>query len=270
MPSGRGNQTLFNNRVHWAITYLAHAGLLVRPRRAHFETTARGREVLSRNLSHIDNGVLAEFDEFRNWLARSKKTEEQSGRPSLSSASSTPGVGPEASVTPLERIEADHEEITTALKDDLLQRVLSGTPAFFEKLIVQLLVAMGYGGSFADASRAIGRSGDEGVDGIIKEDSLGLDIVYLQAKKYQPGNTVGRPAVQAFAGSLEGFGATKGVFVTTSEFSREAKEYVGKISKRIILIDGEELANLMVRHNVGVRVEAVYEIKRIDEDMFEQ
>ena len=172
--------------------------------------------------------------------------------------------------TPTERIESAFLEVQAELRTELLDRVLELEPPMFERLIVDLLVAMGYGGSRADAGRAIGRSGDGGIDGIIKEDPLGLDIVYVQAKRYQPGSNVGRPDVQAFSGSLDGVSATRGVFVTTSAFSSQAREYAGQIAKRLILIDGDELSNLLIQHNVGVRTSEAYEVKKIDEDFFSQ
>lgn len=270
LPSGRGNQTLFSSRVHWAVTYLVHSELLVRPRRAHFQITSRGEEVLSRNLPRVDNKILAEFREFRDWIEKSGRRRERALTATKSTGASVAVIRDiESDETPLERIDADYQALINKVRNDLLDRVLNSSPTFFEGLIVDLLVAMGYGGTHEDAAQAVGRSGDEGIDGIIKEDPLGLDIVYLQAKRYQSGNIVGRPAVQAFAGSLDGFGASKGVLVSTSSFSRDAKEYAEKIIKRIILIDGDELTRLLVQHNIGVRTSAAYEIKRIDEDYFD-
>jgi len=170
--------------------------------------------------------------------------------------------------TPEEDIEASHALLTNALRAELLELLVETTPSFFEQVIVDLLVAMGYGGGRAEMGKAIGRSGDHGIDGIVKEDPLGLDIVYIQAKRYQPHVSIGRPDVQNFAGSMDEFGATKGVFVTTSSFANSARKCVEHISKRIILIDGEELTRLMVKHDVGVRTRATYELKRIDEDYF--
>jgi restriction system protein len=270
MPSGRGSQTLFNNRVHWAITYLAHAGLIVRPRRAYFSLTERGKAILARNLRRVDNQVLSEFQEFNEWKLRGTGSRERGKAAVLSSVDAITRENTfETSETPLERIDADYQRLTSEVREELLTRILAASPAFFEILIVDLLVAMGYGGTRKDAAKAIGRSGDEGIDGIIKEDPLGLDVVYLQAKRYQPGNSVGRPAVQSFAGSLDGFSATKGVFVTTSAFSKDAKEYADRISKRVILIDGDDLTKLLLQYSVGVRTSAVYEVKRVDEDYFE-
>lgn len=172
--------------------------------------------------------------------------------------------------TPEEQIETAHAALQTALRGDLLARILQNSPGFFEQVIVDLLVAMGYGGSHRNAAAQLGRSGDGGVDGVINEDRLGLDRVYVQAKRYAPGNTVGRPEVQAFVGSLVGMGATKGVFVTTSTFSNGAAEYARHLTQRIILIDGQRLADLMIEHNVGVRVSRVVEFKRVDEDFFSE
>lgn len=255
LPSGR--QTLFSNRVHWAKTYLAKAGLLKITRRAHFTITERGRKVLSQRPDRIDNSALAQFPEFQEFRQRSQP------------ATPKKAIREQDEVTtPTERIEAAHEEILKELRSEVLERVLEASAPFFERLIVDLLVQMGYGGSRADAGRAIGRSGDGGIDGIIKEDPLGLEIVYIQGKRYQPSNGIGRPEVQAFAGSLVGVGANKGVFVTTSSFSRQAREYADRIPQRLILIDGEELARLLIEHNVRIRTSHTVEIKRVDEDRF--
>jgi restriction system protein len=173
-----------------------------------------------------------------------------------------------ATRTPEEQIDASFKSLSAALEVDLIERVREMSPGFFERLIVDLLIAMGYGGGRAEMGQAIGRSGDRGIDGMIKEDALGLDIVYVQAKRYGDGNAVGRSEVQSFAGSLDGVGATKGIFFGTSTFRQGARDYVGRISKRIVLIDGAELARLMVQHNVGVRTRTTYEVKKIDEDYF--
>jgi len=171
-------------------------------------------------------------------------------------------------VTPEEQIETVRAALQAALRQDLLAHILQNAPAFFEQVIVTLLVAMGYGGSHRDAAQQLGRSGDGGVDGVINEDRLGLDRVYVQAKRYAPGNVVGRPEVQGFVGSLVGLGATKGVFVTTSAFSTQARDFVRHLAQRIILIDGQQLADLMIEHNVGVRLARAVEFKRLDEDFF--
>jgi restriction system protein len=175
---------------------------------------------------------------------------------------------PDTARTPEEQIAASHTALTAALEGDLLDRVREASPSFFESLIIDLLIAMGYGGGRAEMGQAIGRAGDGGIDGIIKEDALGLDIVYVQAKRYAAQNSVGRGEVQSFAGSLDGVGATKGIFVTTSTFRQGAREYVERIAKRIVLVDGAELARLMVEHKVGVRTRTTYELKKVDEDYF--
>lgn len=265
MPSG-GSQTLFGNRVHWAITYLVHAGILTRPRRGHFAVTDRGRQVLAEGIDRIDNEFLKRFPEFSQWINQTQRGRRKD-KPAITHVGSMSSRSEEAQ-TPYERIESDVRSLELGLQSDLLDRLLEASPVFFENVVVDLLVAMGYGGSREEAARRIGRSGDGGVDGVIDEDPLGLDIIYVQAKRYHPDNKVSRPAIQGFAGSLDGFGANKGVFVTTSSFTREAVEFAERVSRRIILIDGEELARLMSRYGVGIRVSANYEIKRIDEDYF--
>ena len=260
LPSGQ--QTVFSNRIHWARTYMAKAGLVRATRRGFFEATPRGREVLAENPTRIDNTVLARFPEFVEWRDRSRAIAPRQPN----SAATQPPTATDS--TPTERIEVAYQEIQDDLQSELLDRVLRLTPALFERLIVDLLVAMGYGGNRADAGRAIGGAGDGGIDGIIKGDPLGLEIVYLQAKRYQRDNSVGRPEVQAFAGSLDGVRATKGVFVTTSTFSSQAREFVDRIAKKIILIDGEELSRLLIEHNVGVRTSNTYQLKKVDEDFF--
>ncbi len=246
------------NRVHWAITYLIKAGLLTRPKRGYFTITERGKKVLAENPDKISNKFLEQFPEFLAFKNKKKADDESSGT-STDDASSA---------TPEERIDAAYSEITTEIKSEILAKVLDGSPEFFEKLIVNLLVAMGYGGSSFEAGQHLGGSGDEGIDGVINEDTLGLDLIYIQAKRYAPGNTIGRPEIQKFAGSLIGKGANKGVFVTTSAFSHQADEYAETVPQRIILIDGERLATLMLEHNVGVRILQSIDLKRIDEDFF--
>ncbi len=222
--------------------------------------TARGRDALAGS-ARIDSRYLRQFPEFLEF-AKGGDGETTAGgeeRPPI-----TPPVTPET--TPEELIETGYRQVQRALASDLLERVRSATPTFFERLVVQLLVAMGYGGSMEDAGKAIGRSGDEGIDGIIKEDRLGLDVIYLQAKRWE--KTIGRPDIQQFAGALQGQRARKGVFITTSNFSAEARQYAERIETRIILIDGTELAKLMIAHGVGVTPVAVYELKRVDSDFF--
>jgi restriction system protein len=257
LPSGQ--QPTFDNRVHWARSYLKQAGLLESPRRGYFRITQRGREVLGRSPTRIDVNFLSQFPEFLQFRARRGTAE----RP-VPQAGVTPI--PQRSDTPEEAVEAAYRELRDALARELLQQVKSCSPAFFERLVVKLLVKMGYGGTLKDAGQAIGRSGDGGIDGIIKEDRLGLDIVYVQAKRWD--TSVGRPEIQKFAGALQGQRARKGIFITTSEFSREAEEFTRTIDSKIILIDGAELAQLMIDYNVGVTAFATYELKKIDADFF--
>lgn len=262
LPSGR--QSLFSNRVSWARTYLSHAGLLETTRWGHFRITERGRELLRENPERIDNSFLAgRYNEFVEWRQR--------GYEAYRERNSNEGQRRDEraeELTPEERLEADHATLSATLREELLERLIGATPAYFEQVIVDLLVKMGYGGGRAEMGHAVGRSGDGGIDGIVKEDPLGLDAVYLQAKRYSRGNAVGPGDVRNFSGALDDKGTTKGLFVTTSSFSKEARDYVGRIAKRIILIDGQELAELMIKYNVGVRTRAVYEVKRIDEDYF--
>lgn len=261
LPIPSGGQSLIANRVHWAKTYLGKAGLIESPRRGIFTITDRGREVLATNPTHIDNKLLKSFDEFRDFQARRS-------------------VGPAPTVeialpaesdlrTPDDLMRDAHAEIEAALADDLLVRVRAATPAFFENLVVRLLVAMGYGGSVADAGRAIGKSGDDGVDGVIDQDKLGLDQVYVQAKRYAAGNSVGSGAIRDFFGSLDRHKAAKGLFVTTSSYTSSARETASYLSKRIVLIDGDTLARLMIRHNVGCQIKDTLFVRRIDEDFFD-
>lgn len=255
-----GRQTIFANRVHWAKTYLAKAGLVEATRRGHFRLTPRGAEVLAGNPDRIDNRFLSRFEEFRQFSDRSSQPADERD---------VPAIGVTADQTPDEIMRAAHRRIETTLAEDLLDRVRAAPPDFFERLIVNLLLAMGYGGSAAEAGRAIGRSGDDGVDGVIDQDALGLDRVYIQAKRYAAGNAVGPGAIRDFFGSLDRHKAAKGLFVTTSTFTASARETADYLSKRIVLIDGELLTRLMIRHNVGCRIEEVLHVKKIDEDFFE-
>ena len=256
LPSGR--QTRFNNRVAWANVYLRKSGFLESTRRGRFKITERGQEILRSNPARIDVKFLlkngdAEFREFH----RPSKQEDNHEEPSI-----------ETIRTPRENMDAGYQEMRRDLSQEILKRIKGSSPRFFEHLVVELLVAMGYGGSRKDAGEAVGQSGDGGVDGIIKEDRLGLDVIYLQAKRWE--GTVGRPTVQAFAGSLEGHRARKGVLITTSQFSPDALDYVTRIEKKIVLIDGDELAKLMIDFGIGVAADATYEIKRLDTDYFEE
>ena len=255
LPSGRAPQ--FYNRVQWGITHMRKAGLFSTPRRGCVQITQRGQEVLARNPKRVDMRLLAEFPEFQQFRAR---RDDDSGL-SANQDSST-------SKTPLEAIESGYQVLRAQLASDLLERVKSCSAAFFERLVVELVVKMGYGGSRIDAGKALGRSGDGGVDGIIKEDRLGLDTIYTQAKRWTD-KAVGRPEVQQFQGALSGHGAVKGIFITTSQFTKEAREYAaGLRNSKIILIDGEELAELMMDFGIGVATAAAYEVKRVDSDYF--
>lgn len=254
LPSGR--KRVFDNRVHWARTYLAKAGLLGSPRRGFFQITARGLEVLAQRPSKIDVNFLAQFQEFREFRELRHQV----------AASPSAGRELDGEATPEEDLEAAYQRVRHDLAGELLAMVRKCSPSFFERLVVDLLVKMGYGGTRQDAGQAIGRSGDGGIDGIIKEDRLGLDAIYLQAKRWD--GVVGRPEVQKFAGALQGHRARKGVFITTSSFSKEAVEFVGRLDSKIILIDGEQLVQLMIDHDVGVSTAAAYEIKKIDQDYF--
>ena len=250
VPSGR--QPTYQNRVAWARSYLTKAGLLESPARGVFRLTDRGREVLKENPAEIDSAFLRRFPEFVAFKSRTGQPEEASERTSEE--------------TPEETLEQSFLSLKSELADELLQLVKSSDPRFFEELVIDLLVAMGYGGSRQDAGQAVGRSGDDGIDGIINEDRLGLDVIYVQAKRWQ--GPVGRPLVQAFAGSLEGHRARKGVMITTSQFTNDARDYVDRIEKKIVLIDGDRLSNLMIEHDIGVSDVATYRIKRIDLDYF--
>lgn len=258
LPSGK--QSVIANRVHWAKTYLKQAGLVEPTKRGYFQITERGRQVLSAPNVKIDNSLLKTFDEFRDFQSRSTMSD------------STPAAGGPAAdefSTPEEVMRSAYESITASVATELVERLRAGTPAFFERTIVNLLLAMGYGGSSTDAGRAIGQSGDDGVDGVIDQDPLGVDQIYVQAKRYAEGNPVGSGAIREFFGSLSLKKAQKGIFVTTSGFSRSAVETARQIGARIVLIDAQQLGRLMVRHNVGCRDQEVLHVKRIDEDFFE-
>lgn len=257
LPSG--TQATFHNRVQWASTYLKKAGLLVSTGRGSFRITDRGRDVLTSNVSAIDRRFLEQFPEFIEFQSLSRKAKQEQQLPASDENSSA---------TPEELLESNYESLREQLAQDILDRIASCSPSFFERLVVDLLVKMGYGGSRKDAGEAIGRSGDDGIDGVINEDRLGLDVVHIQAKRWK--NTVGRPDVQSFAGSLEGNRSRKGVFITTSSFTQEAREYVKRIEKKIILIDGETLADLMIDYRVGVAEVATYSVCKVDLDYYEQ
>lgn len=259
IPSG--TQTVFANRVTWSLVYMVKAGALKRPRRGVFQITERGEQLLEKYPAGFKKTVLNAFPEF---VTFDKGQNTRTDIPEERIDTSSPG-SPDR--TPEENLLNAYQILRGTLVNEVLDAVKKSTPQFFEELVVDLLVAMGYGGSAADAGRAVGRSGDDGIDGIIKEDKLGLDVVYIQAKRWN--NSVGRPLVQAFAGSLEGVRARKGVFITTSTFTSDAVEYVQRIEKKIVLIDGARLADLMIEYNVGVTVAQTFMIKRLDSDYFE-
>jgi restriction system protein len=263
LPSGR--QRVLPNRIHWAKFYMSKAGLIASPARGRFVATEAGRKLLASKPSRIDVKLLMKEPSFREFY----KPEAPTGAEEVS-ASTTDATPGEETRTPEEQIEEAYQTVMSALRADLLERIAQNSPVFFEQLIVDLLVAMGYGGSHKNAAAQLGRSGDGGVDGVINEDRLGLDRVYVQAKRYAQTSTVGRPDIQGFVGSLVGLGATKGVFVTTSTFSTQARDFVKHLSQRVILIDGKSLADLMIEHGVGVRTSRTIEFKRLDEDFFSE
>ncbi|HTE50158.1 MAG TPA: restriction endonuclease [Kofleriaceae bacterium] len=257
LPSG--GQPRFNNRVNWAAIYLTAAGLLRWVRRGVYQATDRGHQTLPTAPERMDIAFLSQFPEFVAW--RKKGSTE-------SEAEEDDETPPANEVTPEEQIEIGHQMLRRRVELQLLDKLMAASPLFFERTVVQLLVAMGYGGSLKDAGQALGRSGDGGIDGMIKEDRLGLDAIYVQAKRWDRSRTIGRPDIQAFAGSLEGERARKGVFITTALFSREASDYVKRIEKKIVLVDGDMLASLMFEHNVGIRSKQTYELKEVDDDYF--
>lgn len=261
LPSG--GTFVFHSRVSWASTYLKKAKLLESVGKGIIKITPRGLNLLDQNLEKITGEVLQQFPEFVDFQKPKREKIDELPNQTKSIAKQ---VAEPIEKTPEEALQDAYQTIINSLAAEILQTIKSCSPAFFEKLVVELLVKMSYGGTLQDAGRAIGGSGDGGIDGIIKEDRLGLDVIYLQAKRWE-GN-VSRPEVQKFAGALQGQRARKGVFITTSDFSREAKEYVALIESKIILINGEELAQLMIDYDVGVSNATVYEIKKIDSDYF--
>lgn len=253
-------QLVLYNRAQWAKTYLKQAGLLEPTKRAHFCISERGREVLRGNPARIDISFLEQFDEFRQFRDRNKKPREQK-------QNSLPEPMSEAS--PEDILTSTHQQITDAFIAELIDRLIAGTPAFFEKAIVELLLAMGYGGSATGSGRTLGKSGDNGVDGVIDQDPLGVDQLYIQAKCYARDNIVSAGDIRDFYGALSLKKAKKGIFVTTSRFTRSALETAGQLDGRIVLIDGERLGKLMVRYNVGCRDKYALHVKDFDEDFFE-
>lgn len=260
LPSAK--QGVAENRVYWAGTYLRKAGLLVSSAKGIVAITDEGRRVLETHPARIDSKFLKQYPAF---------VEFKYGTPAQATAGQQLAVGTtstDADVSPEEQIESGWQEIRNGLGQDLLETVKKVSPAFFERLVVDVLLAMGYGGSRADASRIVGKSGDGGIDGTISEDKLGLDVIYVQAKRWE--GSVGGPVVNAFAGSLQGVKASKGVLITTSHFTQQAKDFVGSIAAKIVLIDGARLVDLMIEHNVGVEVAKQYELKKIDHDYFDE
>jgi restriction system protein len=260
IPSGK--QSVFANRIGWATTYLVQAGLLVRPKRAVVTVTQRGRDVLVANPERVNRTILESFPEFREFKNRSG-TRPRSGR------SVAPSAAVGAGVTPRERLTQAVTEANTAVAEELLLRIRDREPGFLEFLVLELLTAMGYGGR-EGAAEHLGGSSDEGLDGVIRQDALGLERVYVQAKRYAADNAVSRPAIQGFVGALQGAQADRGIFITTSRFTLEAQRYAERVNARLILIDGERLGDLMVAYNVGVQDDETFVLKEIDEDYFEE
>ncbi len=268
IPSGR--TTVLQSRAHWARTYLAKAGLLTSPRRNQHVITDLGLQVLATGPSKIDNKMLAGFEGFADWIERSRQ-----GNDVVPAQAGISTTSPMVDVIPIDERQTPEDAMSVAaslldaaLRDELLSVLQQLSPQRFERLILDLLIAMGYGGGDIANGLMTKATGDGGIDGIIHEDALGLDAVYVQAKRYAPDNKVSRPDVQRFIGSLTGEGATKGVFVTTSDFSKDAHDYLTRVQHRVVLINGQRLARLMIQHGVGVRVRQTYRIQSIDEDYF--
>ena len=255
LPSGVA--PVFYNRTAWAKTYLKKAGLIDSPKQGIVIISNRGLDVIKKKPSSINVKFLKQFSEFVEF--QTSKREDEIG---------TETNEEQSTQTPEELLETAYQKIRKSLASELINKVVELSPSFFEKLVVELLVKMGYGGSIKDAGKAMGKSGDEGIDGTIKEDKLGLDIIYIQAKRWKPGNVVGRPELQKFVGALAGQGAKKGIFITTSNFTREAIEYTPRNETKIVLIDGHQLAQLMIDYNLGCTPQQTYEVKKIDSDYF--
>lgn len=259
IPSG--TQTLIYNRTAWAKSHIQKAELIKASRRGYFKITDRGLQVLDENLDSINMGFLKRFSEYREFVKPTRKSEQVQGLEEDESLSRQ---------TPQEMLELGYQILNDNLANEILEAVKSCSPDFFGRLVVDLLLAMGYGGTFKDAGKAVGRSGDGGIDGIIKEDKLGLDVIYIQAKRWDTGNTVSASEIQKFVGSIEMKRANKGVFITTSRFTDNAIMSVSQTSKKPVLIDGEQLADLMIEHNIGVSLVIKYELKKIDTDYFSE
>ncbi len=255
LPSG--GTFKFSSRVSWARTYLQKAGLLEATKRGHFRITDRGSAILRTKPVRVDGNLLSQFEEFREFQGRKKERRTDKLQPSASGSAETP----------IESLATQYERLREALASEVLERVKKCSPQFFERLVILLLVRMGYGGSLKDAGQAIGKSKDGGVDGVIRQDKLGLDNIYIQAKRWSD-KAVGSPDIDQFAGALSKMKATKGIFITTSNFTKDARASV--YSSRIILIDGIQLAGYMIDHGVGVSIASTYEIKKVDSDFFEE
>jgi restriction system protein len=254
IPSG---QPRFENRVGWAKTYLKKSGLIIYPKRGHLQITQRGLEVLEKNPNTIDMEYLKRFPEYVEFRQGNQKEEESSSES-------------DKDLTPEEALENAYQKIRDDLADELLETILISPPVFFEKLVVDLLVAMGYGGTHRETARAVGKSGDEGIDGIIDEDRLGLETIYLQAKRWQLDSKIGSPQIRDFVGALTGKNARKGVFITTSDFTDDARNFTTGLAIKVVLINGERLANLMIDYGIGVTTRINYQIKDLDSDYFGQ
>ncbi|TVP69069.1 MAG: restriction endonuclease [Leptolyngbya sp. LCM1.Bin17] len=253
LPSGR--QATFDNRVGWARTYLKKAGLLKSTRRGYFQITERGKTVIQSNPPSINIKFLDQFDEFLEFRNVKREQSEIEDESDLNQDN-----------TPEENLESIIQGLNQDLASDLLEKIKTCSPSFFETLVIDVLVKMGYGGTRKDASKIVGRSGDGGIDGTINEDRLGLDIIYVQAKRWE--NPVGRPEIQKFAGALQGFRAKKGIFISSSSYTNEARDFVSRIDSKIILIDGQTLAQYMIEFGVGVSTREIYQLKKIDFDYF--
>ena len=254
LPSG--HQPIFDNRIGWTRTYLKKAGLIDSPARGTYRLTPTGKQVLAENPAVLDNHYLEQFDSFCQFV----------GSDNSSPAQTSPTASGDS---PQDILDNAYQKINNALYDDLLAEIMKQTPAFFESLVVKLLERMGYGGSIENAGTVVGQSGDEGIDGIIREDKLGFSLIYIQAKRWDLDKTIGRPEIQKFVGALAGQGANKGLFITTAQFTKDSREYANKQhTTKVVLVDGHMLAKLMQEYNLGVSTETTYEIKRIDTDFF--
>ena len=249
-----GGDLVYRNRIGWAVSHLVKAGLLERPARATIRLTERGRDLLSKNPPPINIALLKQYPEYREFQKATRVSKDDED-------------GAESDqISPLEQLEQAHKRLRQALASDLIDSMKQMPPASFEQLVVDVLVAMGYGGTIADAGQAIGRSGDGGIDGVIKEDRLGLDFIYVQANRWE--NTIQRPQLQGFAGALLGRNAQRGVFITTSDFSKGAVDFAKSLPTNIVLVDGQQLAELMIDYGVGVIDEQTYRVKRVDPEYF--